>query len=123
MYQQLAGATNTAQREAIVRAAAEQMRQANAWKAADTLLGNFEALNQPGGVEINDARVLEAVTTGEISTKKELDRLQQAGQISADGYKNALEALNEINDAKPPKDPVINRQDLWDAVDFLLLLD
>ena len=127
MHQQLAGARTSAEREVIVRAAAEQMRQANAWKAADTLLGDFEALNQPGGVEINDVRVLESVTAGEITTEGELKRLQQSGQISADGYKNALEALNEINDAKPPNDPVINRQvdsygDAFD-VDFLTAVD
>ena len=123
MYQQLAPASSTQEREQIVRAAAEQMRAAGAWKEADALLGNFEALNQPGGIEINDARTLEAVTNGEITSQAQLDQLRQSEQITPQGYTAATRALQTISDSKPSNNPLINRQvdSYGDAFDVTFL--
>ena len=110
MEQRLATASSLAERRVIVEQAAQQMRAAGAYTEARQTLNNFAALSQPGGVNINDARVLQAVTDGEITTKEQLDSMRAQQAISPKGYKDALTQLNTLQDNKVPNDPVINRQ-------------
>ena len=110
MERQLASASSLAEQEVIVTNAAEQMKAVGAFKDARTTLQDFKTLSKPGGVEINNARVLQSVLDGEITSEKQLQKLLRERKITQTGYNSAKSALGEVNAVKPPKDPLISKQ-------------
>jgi hypothetical protein len=111
LEEQLAGTNDPTQRQQLIDAAADQLEAAGLHRRARELRGQYNELSADGAHAFNATQAEEAITNGEITDPKAIDKMYRRGLISLE-EKQRLEGLIKQEDFS--KDPVVKSLvDTW----------
>lgn len=104
LEEQLTGTNDPTERQQLIDAAADELEAAGLHRRARELRGQYNELSADGAHAFNATQAEEAITNGEITDPKAIDKMYRRGLISLE-EKQRLEGLIKQEDFS--KDPVV----------------
>ena len=108
MYERLAGAQGTAEREAIVAETVAGLRAQGLYEEARALEEEMDELRIPGTQGLNIDKTKEAIIRGEVTDQQTIDDMLARGTIDASGHETLTSFLAGRNNSNPSDDPRIS---------------
>ena len=107
MYERLAGAQGTAEREAIVSETVAGLRAQGLYQEARALEEEMDELRVPGTQGLNVDKTKEAIIRGEVTDQQTIDDMLARGAIDVSGHETLTSFLAGRNNGNP-HDPRIS---------------